>query len=178
MVGVSFHPGPNLNERVAANYGQPAARRAADLLAERLRANAPDVRVWVTMADERVRTTHRHADGQAIPSNLRFVLEKPDAQHWDTPDGTHELARHPRDPDLSFPNRHQCRCVDADLKGVIAAGVSAGDTIVAGSTARVTVSVEFPRIVESEHPGQGDDGGGWAARSLDEVAAMGPGRAH
>lgn len=176
MVGVSFHPGPNLDERIAAQYGQPAARRLADLLAERLAANAPDARVWITMADERVRTTHRHADGQTIPANLRFVLEHPRGNNWDEGDGTHELAAHPRDPDLSPGNRIYCRCIDADLKGVIASRVAAGDTVVTGSSARVTVSVAFPRIVESEHPGQGDGGGGWAARAMQETAAMGPSR--
>lgn len=167
----TFQPGAGLNERMAAEVGAPAARHLAELLADRIRVNAPSVKTWITVQDERVRVTHRHADGQTVPANLRYLLEHPSGNNWDEPDGSHELARAPRDPNLSLGNRLYCRCISADLVGVIASRVRRGEPLITGTSATVEVSVEFPRIVESEHPGSGDSGGGWAARSIEEVRA-------
>lgn len=165
VAGVTrFRPGPALDARVAEHYGMPKVRELADALANRVRANAPDAGVWMTWQDERVRPTHREADGQTIPDNLRYELNKPHEE------GT-ELARAPRDPDLSIGNRINCRCLAAKVAGIIAEHVATSDTMLVGTTARATVSVEFHRIVESEHPGPEDSGGGWLARSVAEVAA-------
>jgi hypothetical protein len=158
-----FQPGARLDERVAARWAVPEARRLADQLADRVRANVPDAGVWITARDERVRPTHVEADGQTIPANLRYSLTHP--SH-----GGNELARAPRDPDLSIGNRIQCRCVAAGLPGAIAAHVHSSDVLLQGARAVATVSVQFPRIVESEHPGAGDGGGGWLRRSVEEVA--------
>lgn len=96
-----FRPGPRLDERVAAKYAVPEARRLADQLADRVRANAPNAGIWITAHDERVRPTHVEADGQTIPDNLRYILTHP--SH-----GGEELAQAPRDPDLSIGNRINC----------------------------------------------------------------------
>jgi hypothetical protein len=177
----TFRPGPGLNERVAARWAVPEAHRLADMLAERVRANAPDARVWITKQDEKVRPTHVKADGQTIPTNLRFVLDHPSSVQTSTAaadrsgtsspveGGEQELARKPRDPDLSIGNRINCRCIDAGLPGLIAQHVAAGDVVQRGPQATATVSVTFSRIVESEHPGPEDGGGGWLARSVDEA---------
>lgn len=162
-MATKFRPGPRLNQRVTQQYAVPAVRRLADQLADRLRANAPDAGAWLSAQDERVRPTHRDADGQTVPDNLRYVIDKPS--------GGAELARAPRDPDLSLENRIACRCLAVRLPGVIAETVARGDTVQAGSTARATVSVSFPRIVESEHPGPDDGGGGWARRAIEETRA-------
>lgn len=156
---------------MAQRWAVPEARRLADVLADRVRANAPDAGVWITAQDERVRPTHRDADGQAIPDNLRFILEH--ASH-----SGHELARAPRDPDLSAGNRIACRCLVAALPGVIAERVQKSDVVLTGARARATVSVEFSRIVESENPGPDDGGGGWLARAVQEAAAMRKARSH
>lgn len=158
-----FRAGPRLEERVAARWAVPEARRLADALADRVRANVPDAGVWITARDERVRPTHVEADGQTIPANLRYVLTHP--SH-----GGQELAQAPRDPDLSLGNRISCRCVAAALPGLIAEHVHVSDVVLRGARAMATVAVVFPRIVESEYPGPGDSGGGWAARSVEEVA--------
>lgn len=159
-----FRPGPRLDERVAARYAVPEARRLANQLADRVRSNTPPARVWITAADERVRPTHVEADGQTIPDNLRYILDHP--SH-----GGQEMARVPGDPDLSEGNRINCRCVAVGLPGLIAEHVATSDVVVQGSAARATVSVEFPRIVESEHPDAGDGGGGWLRLSVEEAAA-------
>lgn len=163
-----FRPGPGLDARIAQQHAVPAAQRIAAQLGERMRANAPDAAAWITAQDERVRPTHRAADGQTIPDNLRFVLEKPS--------GGHELAQAPRDPDLSLENRIYCRCLSVHLPGVIAERVDVGSVVLRRAQARVTVSVEFPRIVESEHPDAGQGGGGWVRRSIEETAASGVAR--
>jgi hypothetical protein len=158
-----FRPGPGLDARIAQQYAVPHARRLADALADRMRANAPDAAAWITAQDERVRPTHRDADGQTVPDNLRFALERPG--------GGHELAQAPRDPDLSLANRQNCRCLSVHLPGVIAERVGVGDVVLRRTSAHATVSVTFPRIVESEYPGAGDSGGGWVRRSIEETAA-------
>lgn len=159
-----FRPGPQLDERVAARWAVPEVRRLADQLADRIRVNVPDAGVWITAQDERVRPTHVEADGQAIPNNLRYILNRADHNGQ-------EMARAPRDPGLHIANRVNCRCLGADWPGAIAEHVRAGDVITRGARAAATVSVSFNRIVESEHPGSQDGGGGWLRRSIQEVAA-------
>jgi hypothetical protein len=159
----TFRPGNNLNARVAEHWGRPAVERITRALAERVMANAPAGEVWITARDERVRPTHRDADAQLIPANLRFILEKPCGVG-------HELARAPRDPELSEGNRINCRCVSTDIAGAIAQGVSTDGPRLEGARVRGTVTVKFPRVVESENPGAADGGGGWVARSIREAA--------
>lgn len=85
--------------------------------------------------------------------------------------GAPEMARAPRDPDLSVGNRANCRCISAALIGAIAERVEKGNVTVVGPRARTTVSVSYPRIVESERPGPDDGGGGWLRQSIQETAA-------
>jgi hypothetical protein len=158
-----FRPGAGLDARVASRFAVPAVTRARDLLAERMRANAPDAALWITAQDEAVRPTHRDADGQVIPDNLRFILERPA--------GGHELAAAPRDPDLSLENRANCRCLSVHVPGAVAERVGASDVVLRGAQASATVSVHFPRVVESEYPDAGTPGGGWVRRAIAEAAA-------
>lgn len=160
----TFRAGAGLDARVAQRFAVPAVARARDILADRIRANAPDVGLWITAQDERVRPTHRDADGQAVPDNLRYVLDRPA--------GGRELARAPRDPDLSPANRLGCRCLSVAVPGAIAERVAGSDVTLRGAVASATVSVHFDRIVESEHPGPDDGGGGWVARAIAEARAQ------
>jgi hypothetical protein len=160
-----FRAGPRFEERVAARWAVPEARRLADQLADRVRANVPDAGVWITRRDERVRHTHVNADGQTIPINLRYLIEHPSLAD------TYEMARAPGDEELSLANRINCRCIPALLPGVIAEHVAASDVALRGAKAAAVVSVTFPRIVESEYPGPEDGGGGWLRRSVEEAAA-------
>jgi hypothetical protein len=104
------------------------------------------------------------ADAQIIPANLRFALDK-------VGQTGQELARAPRDPLLSQANSINCRCIDVRVPGVVAASFRRTDVLVEGPRASGRVYSDFPRVVESEFPSQGDSGGGWAARAIDTVAA-------
>jgi hypothetical protein len=159
-----FVPGPQLAERVAARWAVPEARRLAAQLADRVKANVPGAGVWVTRGDHRVRHTHVSTDGQTIPDNLRYEVEHPSLTGV-------ELARAPGDEELSLPNRINCRCVPVALPELIAEHVATSDVELRGARAHAAVSVPFHRIVESEHPGPGDGGGGWLRRSVEETAA-------
>lgn len=163
MAGVRF----DMNDDLPA-MGALMSRDAVDVITSRLleavRANAPAVRVWVTAHDERVRKSHEDADAQVIPDNLRFILDKPGTTST-------ELARAPRDPNLSQANSINCRCIDVEVPGTLAASFHRTDVEVIGPRASAEVYSRFPRVVESEFPGQGDGGGGWAAEALERVAA-------
>lgn len=163
-VPTHFVAGPQLNARVSERFARPAVMRIQDALADAIRRNAPDAALWMSARDERVRPTHVEADGQTVPDNLRYVLTHPST-------GGHELARAPRDPDLSVGNRINCRCISAALVGAIAERVAKGDVQVVGPRVRATVSVSYPRVVESEHPGPDDGGGGWVRQAIVETAA-------
>lgn len=161
----TFRPGPQLSERVAARWAVPEAHRLTQQLVDRVKANVPPAHIWITVRDDRVRPTHVSTDGQSIPGNLRFEVEHP------REDNTYEMAREPRDAALSLSNRINCRCRLHRDPGMIGETVASSGVLLQGTRATATVSVNFHRIVESEHPGSGDDGGGWLARSVAEVAA-------
>ena len=99
----------------------PASCHVYDLLTDRGWLVADGIVAHNSAQDERVRPTHHAADGQTIPDNLRFWIEKPS--------GGHESAQAPRDPDLSIENRASCRCLSVHLPGLIAERVQAGDVV-------------------------------------------------
>jgi hypothetical protein len=158
---------------------------------------APPARIWRTVGDERVRETHRQADGQAIPTNLKFILNKPErgptargqaeraAHHAEGHGGGSsgdilakpesygmESARYPRDETLSPGNRYNCRCHDETDTEMIARTVHADPSTVQGTRVSVTVSTRFPRAAESEFgDGDGSPGLRWMGRALNETSA-------
>jgi hypothetical protein len=150
-MATKFTPAPGLNVTVARNIVEPHIRRSA-----------PSGSIWITAHDERVRKTHVEAEGQLIPANLRFVLNHPETT-------AKELARAPRDPDLSVGNRVNCRCVAAEIPMAVAEGVRNEGVVIEGTRIVGTASVTFNRVVESENPGQGDSGGGWVRAAVTEV---------
>lgn len=170
--------------------------RAAPELLTDVQRECPPARQWETAHDERVRTTHAKADGQTIPGNLRFILDRPQAGPTATgqasraahgAEGHHggqtgnvarkpeqagtEMARYPRDPGLSPANRYNCRCETITIAGLIAATMTATDAEAAGTIARFAVSSRFPRIAESELGDGTDPGLHFMARALTEFAA-------
>jgi hypothetical protein len=169
-------------------------RVAPDLLAE-VQRQSPDARQWQTHHDEKVRHTHAQADGQTIPANLRFILDKPQrgptgrgqAEHaGHEAEGHHggrtgnaaakagqagtEQARWPRDENLSPGNKINCRCSAITIIGLIAATMEVTDVEVAGPAAKFEVSSRFPRLAESEFGDGQDPGLHFMARALDEFA--------
>lgn len=158
-----FEPAAGLDTEVARRLGVPAIRRALDMLTDEAKRNAPPVRVWITMRDERVRRTHVETDAQAIPANLRYKMPATDGVGFD-------LARAPRDPDLPIAQRANCRCDETTLDSALresihSTGVDHTGTIVTG-----TVETRFPRAAESEFGTTRDSAAHYMTNALREVA--------
>lgn len=150
--------------RIAQRIVQPHVRRALDMLEDAARAGAPPTRVWVTMRDERVRKSHMDSDGQVIPGNLRFRVPKADG----TPG--HDLARHPRDPNLPPANRIGCRCADPTIPHLLAESIHKTEPSIIGTRVEGSVYTRFPRAPESEFGGDGDEPAHFMTNALREVA--------
>lgn len=159
-----FTPRPGLDAIVAERFGRPAIARVLDMLQDEAQRRAPAVRVWITQRDERVRRTHFLTDEQLVPDNLRFKLPKAD--------GTgHDLARHPRDPDLPIEQRIHCRCDDPKIEHLLAESIHTSDVRVEGNRAHGQVYTDFHRAAESEHGTDKDQPARFMGGALDEVAA-------
>jgi hypothetical protein len=140
---------PDLDIQIASRFGVPLITRVLDMLQDAAKGNAPAVKVWVTMQDERVRPSHREADAQAVPANLRFILENPRT-------GKRSLCQHPRDPDLPEEERINCRCSDPSLPLLLAESIHKTDVSLEGTKVHGKVLTDFPRAAESEF-GTGED---------------------
>jgi hypothetical protein len=161
---------PGLNAAVTAVIVRRWLDRAGPGLLADVQRGCPPARQWETAHDERVRPSHAKADGQVIPGNLRFILDKPQEA------GT-EQARWPRDPALSAANKINCRCETVTIAGLIAATMTVSDAQAAGTVARITVSSRFPRIAESELGDGTSPGLHFMGRALRDLAArLGSGR--
>lgn len=186
---------PDLDAAVARDCIRPWMERAITDLVIEVQKLCPPARIWQTMGDDKVRETHRKAEGQTIPSNLRFILERPSAgptvkgqtsraiHHAAGRDGGRtgniarkpeeigtEQGRYPRDEQLSPGNRYNCRCNAVTVSGLIAATVVADPVEVAGPEVRGTVGSRFPRIIDSEFGDDEDQGTHAFASALEEFA--------
>lgn len=156
---------PDLDLQIATHFGVPAIRRVLDMLEDAARAGAPPVKVWITMQDERVRPSHVEADAQAVPANLRFILENPAT-------GKRSLCDHPRDPNLPPEERINCRCSDPELPQLLAQSIHKGDVTLVGNRVSGEVSTRFPRAAESEFGTGEDPAAHYMTNALREVAAQ------
>jgi len=163
MTHVEFKDG--LDVVIAERYVKPRVDTALDMLRDAARTNAPATRAWITMRDERVRQTHFDADGQVIPANLRFKIEKPGQP------GTFELARHPGDPALSPANRFNCRCDDPTIPHLLRDSINRTPVTVNGTRVEGSVETRFPRAAESEFGTSEDAAAHFMTNALREVAA-------
>jgi hypothetical protein len=159
-----FKPARGLDEQIAQRFGRPVIERALEMLTEEAQRRAPGTRVWVTMRDERVRTSHFNADGQVIPDNLRFKVERPGMA------GDYELARHPRDPNLSAANAINCRCDDPGIPHLLRQSIHHNGVHVVGTRVSGEVETRFPRAAESEFGTSGDEAAHYFTNALREVA--------
>jgi hypothetical protein len=151
-----FVPARDLDARVARVVLQPAVSRIKNAIEREAKVRAPASRVWISAGDDRVRPSHVLANGQEIPSNLNFVLQRMQGTSRNPVLSTGiEEARQPRDPALSAINREGCRCTDVTLPGEIALHIHAGPTLVAGTVVRAEVSCDYPhRVKEAELEGR------------------------
>lgn len=176
----------DLDRVVAARFAQPAVNRAARRLAAAARDRAPAAKQWITAEDERVRPAHADADGQLVPANLRFKLRRQaylpgsgrgsGSRPGHFPGrtvltGGYDLAREPRDTALPADQVANCRCVAVELPDEIARRIQASRAVVDGTRVSARVSVEFPRIAESEYGTGGDRPAYFMRGALREVAA-------
>lgn len=159
-----FEPAPDLDARVAVLFARPNVERLNEAVRDIARAKAPDVRIWLTVRDERVRRTHVRTDGQTIPDNLRFKLPVISGVG-------HDLARHPRDSNLPIAQRANCRCADPVLRGVLAATIHALPAVLQGTRVVAQTETRFPRAAESENGTTEDQGAFFMRDALREVAA-------
>lgn len=156
---------PDLDTQIATRFGVPAIQRVLDMLEDAARGNAPEVKTWVTMGDERVRDSHREADAQAVPANLRFILENPVT-------GKRSLCDHPRDPNLPVEESINCRCTDVLLPHLLAQSIHKGEVTVVGNVVSGEVGTRFPRAAESEFGTDQDEAAHYMTNALREVAAQ------
>jgi hypothetical protein len=159
-----FIPRPGVDQQVAERLVQPVMHRVIDMLTDEARRRAPAAKTWVTMRDAKVRPTHVHADGQSIPANLRFLIEKVDGTGY-------ELARQPGDRALSDANYYNCRCVTATVPQAIAETIHGTDVHVDGTVVHGSVETRFPRAAESNDGTSQDEATHFMDGALREVAA-------
>lgn len=157
-----FEPTPGLDRIVAEKIAAPRLRRVLDMLHDEARHRAPTTRVWVTARDDRVRPSHRDADTQVVPDNLRFLLP--------TPTG-HDLARYPRDPALPPGQRYGCRCDDPTLPDLLRDTIQTSDLHITGNRVSGEVYTRFPRAAESNYASPPDAPSHFMDGALMEVAA-------
>lgn len=157
---------PGLDAYIARTVGERAVNRLKDDVTAGARRRAPDGKVWTTMMDPEVRPSHRDAQGQLIPANLRYRLRRMVYMHKGRgPDGKalnpaggwklgaaglYDLAREPRDPELPDEQRIRCRCESGTVPGAVARTIAAGRTQVQGTRVVAEVDTRFPRAAESE----------------------------
>ena len=157
-----FEPAKGLDEEIARRVVVPRVRRALDMLQDSAQGNAPAVKTWVTMRDDRVRPSHFEADTQTVPANLRFRLR--------AADGGVDLARHPRDPNLPAHQAAGCRCSDPETPHLLAESIHKTTVSLVGTRVEGSVYTEFPRAAESEFGGDGDEPAHFMTNALHEVA--------
>lgn len=139
----SFKPAKGLDALIARRVLVPRVRRVLNDVEREAKSRAPAVKVWITARDERVRPTHHHTDGQAIPANLRYKVR---ANDTDSP----TMMREPRDPGAPIEETINCRCQSVVDPDALRNAIRAGEVEVAGARVRGQVVCEFHRAPESE----------------------------
>ncbi len=161
----------DLDSIVAEQVVRPRMDDILDMLLRSAQQNAPDVKIWVTMRDDRVRLSHERTDGQAIPANLRFKVPKVNTGD-DINDVRfgHDLARYPRDPSLPIGNRINCRCSAQQAPHMLRQSLHRTQVTVTGTRVEGSVYTDFPRAAESEFGTTEDAPSRFMAKALQEVA--------
>jgi hypothetical protein len=158
-------------ERQVAKMVSDDVKDIGDRVAVAAKTFAPPEKTWKSLGDPLVRPEHRRADGQAIPGNLRFVVDSPlyDQQHYGV--GPQQLLREPRDPNGSPGVVINCRCrTEIDPDG-IARTIEVGPAVVSGSRVTVRVTCSHDRAREAEFGNDVDDGARFMGRGVSAVAA-------
>lgn len=169
-MGARFVADRGLDSKVAVMVA-PEVGDIADRVAEAAKRFAPPQKTWRSIGDALVRKEHRKADGQAIPGNLRYVVDSPlyDREHYGV--GPTQLLREPRDPNGSPGATYNCRCRSAvDPEGV-ARTIDAGPPVVSGPRVQAKVTCTHERAHEAEFGNDVDDGAHFMSRGVSAVSA-------
>lgn len=176
---------PGLAKRLAAGPIRDKVESITDAIVREAKDRAPDAKTWITEADERVRPSHAHADGQTIAENLSYELPAmvyqrkgrgPDGKAinpeggWQTTDGV-DLASAPRDPELPLHQRVECRCESVPAGPLLAEATHALPTRIDGTRVEASVECTFHRVGEAEFGNQRDHGTHFLGGAGDAVAA-------
>lgn len=146
---------PDLN-MIVAEMVAPEVRRIAKKVEGVARRLAPPGKRWVSMADERVRDTHRAAHKlEELPNNLRFEVP---GQPWDIEHGLSpgvDYLLKPKDTSTGLPldsvQHVHCRCILALNPAAIASRIHTGPTVVSNAGVRVEVVCDAPHVIEAEY---------------------------
>jgi len=168
---VKFIPSPTLELDAAARIALPAVRSATADVERLAKTYAPPGKTWISARDEKVRESHRIADGQEIPDNLRYQVPKVNYQNWMQAEEGYDLARRPRDPDLPVEQSRNCRCQSVDLPRAVANSIHTDGPTLTGTEAVAVLSSSFNRVAESEFGTTDDDAAKFFGRALNETAA-------
>jgi hypothetical protein len=166
-----FEMTAGLDTLVAAKIVRPYVDHLTVRVETEAKRGAPDAKTWLTRRDEKVRPSHVYADGQEVPSNLRYKIPKVNTGN-DANDirAGFDLARRPGDPDLPIGNRIHCRCESVVLPNELARHIERSPTTVAGTSVKASVRCTFPRAAESEYGTDEDVGTHFMHHALEVVA--------
>lgn len=142
----------------------------AERVAEAAKRFAPPQKTWKTIGDALVRKEHRKANNQAIPGNLRYVIDSPkyDREHYGV--GAQQLLREPRDPNGSPGITINCRCRSQIDPDGVSRTISAGPPVVTGAQVQAKVKCTHKRAHEAEFGNDVDEGAHFMSRAIDAVS--------
>ncbi|MEU8540907.1 hypothetical protein AB0C52_13120 [Streptomyces sp. NPDC048717] len=138
-------------DAMLARLVAPHVQRIASRVEVEAKRFAPATKEWVTAADEQMRPTHVNAQGQIVPSNLRFSIRSMDWDRKHRGVGRTTYMQVPRDESSrAVANLKNCRCVvTLDPEG-IARNISTSQPVISGKKVTVTVTARAPMVVEAE----------------------------
>ncbi|MER5482647.1 hypothetical protein ABT024_05435 [Streptomyces sp. NPDC002812] len=145
-----FHVAPGLEERLATLIA-PKVHEIAREVERQAKVLAPPTKKWITVADDKVRPTHRAAHGQERPENLRFEIN---SMRWDQQHrglGPITYMKAPLDESSrAVANLKNCRCQAHTIPDGIARNISTLPPVVSGSTVTVKVVARGEWVVAAE----------------------------
>jgi hypothetical protein len=169
LESVKFVPSPTLNADAAQRIALPAVRQATRDVERLAKSYAPPGKTWVSARDARVRESHRIADGQEIPDNLRYKVPKVNYHNWMQSEPGFDLARKPRDPNLPVQQTRNCRCVSVEVPEAVAKSIHSTEPAMNGDRVAAEVFTQFPRAAESEFGTSDDTAAKFFGKALTDV---------
>jgi hypothetical protein len=172
----NFKPAKGLNA-LAAQLVAGEVSRIAGEIRDSAQEKAPPSKRWKSQEDALVRDSHRHANGQEVPDNVRFQVKTPsyDQQHYDPHE--YQMMKFPGDRENATPGNYEwCRCESIPDPEGVKRNIESSEAVAKSTKASAHVTAKFNRIEESEYGANGEAGIRFMGRALTEVAAKQRGR--